>query len=76
MAIRAFRWHRHAGRCILSRLLYGARIALYVAVVAATGATLLGTLLAIIAAYFGGWLDWLVSRASMSGWPFRPWFSR
>lgn len=51
------------GRCIASRLLYGARIALYVSVTAATGAMLLGTLLAILAAYFGGWVDWLISRA-------------
>ncbi len=51
------------GRCIASRLMYGARIALYVAVVAATGAMILGTLLAIVAAYFGGWVDWLISRA-------------
>jgi peptide/nickel transport system permease protein len=50
------------GRCIASRLLFGARIALYVAVVAATGAMVLGTLLAIIAAYFGGMMDWLISR--------------
>jgi peptide/nickel transport system permease protein len=51
------------GRCIASRLMYGARIALYVAVVAAAGAMILGTLLAIVAAYFGGWVDWLISRA-------------
>jgi len=51
------------GRCIFSRLLYGARIALYVATVAATGALLLGAALAIVAAYFGGWVDWLISRA-------------
>jgi peptide/nickel transport system permease protein len=51
------------GRCILSRLLHGARIALYVAAVAATGAMLLGTALAIAAAYFGGWIDWAISRA-------------
>jgi len=51
------------GRCIASRLMDGARIALYVAVVAATGAMILGTLLAIVAAYFGGWVDWLISRA-------------
>jgi peptide/nickel transport system permease protein len=50
------------GRCIASRLLFGARIALYVAVVAATGAMVLGTVLAIIAAYFGGRVDWLISR--------------
>jgi peptide/nickel transport system permease protein len=50
------------GRCIASRLLFGARIALYVAVVAATGAMAVGTGLAIIAAYFGGKVDWLISR--------------
>ena len=50
------------GRCIASRLLFGARIALYVSVVAATGAMVLGTQLAIIAAYFGGKVDWLISR--------------
>jgi peptide/nickel transport system permease protein len=51
------------GRCVASRMLHGARIALYVAVVAASGAMLLGTVLAVVAAYFGGWVDWIVSRA-------------
>lgn len=51
------------GRCVASRLLHGARIALYVAAVAASGAMLLGTLLAVVAAYFGGWVDWFISRA-------------
>jgi peptide/nickel transport system permease protein len=51
------------GRCILSRLLYGARIAVAVAVVSATGAMLLGAALALLAGYFGGRADWLVSRA-------------
>jgi peptide/nickel transport system permease protein len=50
------------GRCIASRLLFGARIALYVSVVAATGAMVVGTVLAIIAAYFSGKVDWLISR--------------
>ena len=51
------------GRCILSRLLFGARIAMYVAIVAASGAMLLGTALALAGGYFGGWLDWLIARA-------------
>lgn len=51
------------GRCILSRLLYGARVALTVAGIAATGAMTLGTVLALLAGYFGGWIDWLVGRA-------------
>jgi peptide/nickel transport system permease protein len=51
------------GRCILSRLLFGARIALYVAVLAATGAMLLGTTLALLAGTLGGRADMLVCRA-------------
>lgn len=50
------------GRCILSRVIYGARVALYVAVTASFGAALLGSTLAILASYFGGWIDWIVSR--------------
>jgi peptide/nickel transport system permease protein len=50
------------GRCILSRLIYGARVALYVAFVAATGAMLLGTVLALASGYFGGWVDWIIGR--------------
>jgi len=49
------------GRDVLSRLLYGSRIALTVAVIAAFGAGLFGSLLAIIAGYFGGWVDRAIS---------------
>jgi len=51
------------GRDVLSQLLYGARVAAYVAVVASFGAMLLGSVLAHIAGYFGGRVDWLISRA-------------
>jgi peptide/nickel transport system permease protein len=50
------------GRCVLSRLLYGARVASYVAVTASLFAMLLGTSLAIVAGYFRGWIDWAISR--------------
>lgn len=50
------------GRDILSRLVYGARIALTVALVAATLAALLGTMLGLLAGYFGGVIDGAVSR--------------
>lgn len=50
------------GRDQLSRLLYGAQVALTVAVFATLGATLLGMVLAHIAGYFGGWVDWLIGR--------------
>ena len=50
------------GRDILSRLIYGARVALTVALVAAVLAALLGTALGLLAGYFGGWVDASISR--------------
>ena len=44
------------GRCTLSRLIYGARIAMTVAIVASLGAMIIGAVLAHIAGYFGGTL--------------------
>jgi ABC-type dipeptide/oligopeptide/nickel transport system permease subunit len=50
------------GRDILSRLIYGARIAAFVAIVAATLACLAGSLLGLVAGYFRGLVDTIVSR--------------
>jgi peptide/nickel transport system permease protein len=50
------------GRCVLSRLIYGARVAVTVGTIVPIGTVLLGTTLAIIAGYCGRWVDWLVSR--------------
>lgn len=50
------------GRDVLSRLIYGAQIALTVAVIAATAACLFGSFLGLLAGYFGGWVDRVVSR--------------
>jgi len=50
------------GRDVLSRLVFGARAAMTVAVIAATLAALLGTALGLLAGYFGGWIDAVVSR--------------
>ena len=50
------------GRDILSRLIYGTQIALFVAVAAAFAAGVLGTTLGLLAGYFGGWVDTLISR--------------
>src|SRR5262249_33264001 len=51
------------GRCVLSRLIYGARGALAGGGLASPGAMLLGGTLAHIAGYCGGRVDWLISRA-------------
>ena len=50
------------GRDILSRLIHGARVALFVAVAAAAAAGLLGTVLGLLAGYLGGWVDIVISR--------------
>jgi peptide/nickel transport system permease protein len=51
------------GRDVASRLIYGARVAMTVAVVAAFGAMAIGAFLAYVAGYFGGLIDMAVSRA-------------
>lgn len=51
------------GRDVLSRLIYGARVAMLVAVFASLGAMLIGAVLAYIAGYFGGRIDAAIGRA-------------
>ncbi len=51
-----------AGQDILSELIYGARISLVVALGAATGTVVLGTLIGGVAGTVGGWLDDLLMR--------------
>jgi peptide/nickel transport system permease protein len=50
------------GQCILSRLIYGARVTVLIATLAPLGAAALGCALALAGGYFGGWLDWLILR--------------
>ena len=50
------------GRDVLSRLLYGAQTAMIVALFASLGAMIIGSILAHIAGYFGGVVDWLIGR--------------
>ena len=49
------------GRCVLSRAIYGARVALTVAIAAAWGSMLLGSTLALLGGYFGGVVDRVIS---------------
>jgi peptide/nickel transport system permease protein len=50
------------GRDILSRVLYGARISLVVAVAATSLTVVIGVTIGICAGYFGGWTDTILMR--------------
>jgi peptide/nickel transport system permease protein len=72
-------WHAHGrfvlgtdnlGRDVAVRLLYGGRNSLKVGIGSALICTLVAVLLALIAGYNGGWIDWLVSRFFDLIWAF------
>ena len=51
------------GRDILSSIMYGLRISLFVAFVAVTIGTIIGVILGLLAAIHGGWVETLIMRA-------------
>src|SRR6266550_3762833 len=50
------------GRCVLSRLIYSARTAVAVALIAAALAAAIGIAFGLLAGSFGGWVDQAISR--------------
>jgi peptide/nickel transport system permease protein len=50
------------GRDVFARVIYGARISLGIGLTATLMASIGGTLVGVLSAYFGGWLDYLVQR--------------
>ncbi|WP_456272037.1 ABC transporter permease [Bacillus sp. AK031] len=50
------------GRDILSRIIHGARISLWVGFFAVVGSAVAGSLLGIVAGYYGRWVDTIISR--------------
>ncbi|TSA21889.1 MAG: ABC transporter permease [Actinomycetales bacterium] len=62
-------WHHllgtdELGRDLLSRIIYGARPALLIALAVVGFAAIIGTLLGLIAGYRGGWIDNIIMRVS------------
>jgi peptide/nickel transport system permease protein len=50
------------GRDLLSRIIFGSRVALTVAFIAAPAACIIGSVLGLLAGYYRGWIDQVVSR--------------
>lgn len=50
------------GRDIWSRLVYGARVTLYIVALVTVTAPVFGLLIGVVAGYFGGWVDTLLMR--------------
>jgi peptide/nickel transport system permease protein len=50
------------GRDVLSRILYGGRVSLWVAVQGVVGAGLVGVMLGLVSGYVGGWFDDIIQR--------------
>jgi peptide/nickel transport system permease protein len=49
------------GRDALSRLIFGARVSMTVAVLAVLGASTIGVFLGLMAGFYRRWIDWLIS---------------
>jgi peptide/nickel transport system permease protein len=58
------------GRDVMVRLMYGGRTSLYVAVMAAIVTTLLAIAVGLLAGYYRGWIDSVLSRAMDVIWAF------
>jgi peptide/nickel transport system permease protein len=54
----------HMGRDVLSRLIYGSRVSLFVGTIAVVVAGVIGTFLGILSGFRGGWVDQVIMRVT------------
>lgn len=52
------------GMDVLSQMIWGTRVALTVGLISAVASALIGTFVGLVAGYFGGWVDEILTRAT------------
>ncbi|HET7655930.1 MAG TPA: ABC transporter permease [Luteimonas sp.] len=58
------------GRDLLSRIIVGTQVSMFVGIVTVTIALVAGVTLGVLAGYFGGWLDYIIMRYIDLQWAF------
>ncbi len=58
------------GRDLFSRIIYGARVSLFIGITPVAISLLVGVILGVVAGYFGGWLDNIIMRYIDLQWAF------
>jgi len=64
----------HMGRCLLSRVIYGARISMYVGLAVSVLSSLIATVIGLVSGFFGGKLDMTIQRFVDAWMSFPPLF--
>ncbi len=62
----------HVGRDMLSRLIFGARVSLLIALAVVVFSGIVGVALGIVSGYFGGWVDSGIQKTLEVFWAFPP----
>jgi peptide/nickel transport system permease protein len=58
------------GRDLFSRIIYGARVSLFIGITPVAISLFIGVILGVVAGYFGGWLDNIIMRYIDLQWAF------